>query len=186
MRPIVTIFTPVFPADELHPAFFLDRDDTLIFDVPYLRDPAKVRLTPGAIEGLKQLRAAGWRLILVSNQSGINRGKFTEEELRAVLGRMNALLASGGVQLDALYNCPHTPDENCACRKPGIGLFEQAQRDFNIDMAHSVMCGDKPADIQSGRAAGLRTIQLRLFPDSPHLDADYTVNTIAEAAMVLK
>ncbi len=183
MREPLSILTPVFPAGEVHPAFFLDRDDTLIYDVPYLKDAGLVRLTPKAAAGLRVLRQAGWRLIVVSNQSGVNRGRFTEGELRAVLQRMSCLLQRQSVQLDAIYCCPHAPEEDCACRKPRTGLFDLARRDFAIDMARSVMAGDKAGDIASGRAAGLRTIQVRIHDGVPALpDADFTAGDLEEAA----
>ena len=156
---MISIVTPQIPAGQSAPALFLDRDDTLMVNHPYLGDPALVELFPFACEGLKAFRAAGFRLIVVSNQSGLARGFFTHEQLMAVTGRLVELLAQGGVALDAIYYCPHAPAENCECRKPRTGLIEAACRDFKIDLAKSLMVGDKAADIALAQNAHLAAAQ---------------------------
>lgn len=182
MRPPITVLTPCFAPGELHPAFFMDRDDTLIFDVPYLNDPDKVRLIPGAVEGLRTLRRCGWRLIVVSNQSGIGRGRFTEDELLAVNQRVTALLAQDGVCLDAIYCCPHTPDCGCTCRKPKCGLIALACTDFCTDRSRSAMAGDKAGDIAAGKAAGITAIQICSLGQSADFGADFRTADLAGAA----
>jgi len=156
MLPLISIRTPVFPTTELRPALFVDRDDTLMPDKPYLADPDGVSLYPDACAALSRFRAAGWRLFLVSNQSGVGRGLITAGQLTAVHHRLTECLAAGGVQLDGAYYCPHAPEDGCACRKPLPGLFLQAMADFATDTAASIMLGDRAGDIEAAHAAGLR------------------------------
>lgn len=146
------------------PAVFLDRDGTIIVEKHYLADPESVELIPGAVEALHRFRTAGYALVLVTNQSGIARGLFTEQAYRGVQSRLEKLLADGGIVLDASYHCPHHPDHGgaCACRKPGAALFEQAIREHRLDPRGSVFIGDRlsdvlPAFVLGGRAVLVRT-----------------------------
>ena len=181
MVPFISILTPQSLASECHPALFLDRDDTLMVNCPYLCEPSKVALFSGATEGLRAFREAGWRLIVLSNQSGLGRGYFTREQLSAVTNRMVELLAAGGVVLDAIYYCPHAPDENCNCRKPRTGLIEAACRDFAIDLAKSWMVGDKAADMEVAKNAQLHAAQFLPKEDSPLLPgAEFAVRSLSE------
>jgi D-glycero-D-manno-heptose 1,7-bisphosphate phosphatase len=141
-------------------AVFLDRDGTLIEDPGYLSDPSAVRLLPGAAEALRALRAAGYRLVLVSNQSGIGRGYFTLEEAEAVHRRLVDELAERGVALDDARYCPHAPDEGCSCRKPKPGLLLAAADELGLDLEASFMVGNSPSDIGAGKRAGCRTVLL--------------------------
>ena len=180
---MISLLAPQIASDEPHPALFLDRDDTLMVNRPYLRDPAQVELFPGAVEGLVAFRRAGYRLIVVSNQSGLHRGYFTREELLAVTKRLEELLGQGGVALDAIYYCPHTPDEACDCRKPRTGMVEAACRDFAIDRARSWMVGDKAADLELAKNAHLFAAQFLPQADSPLLPgARFAVRSLAELA----
>ena len=126
---------------------FIDRDDTLIVDKEYLSDPAGVEFPKGAIDGLKRLRDAGYGIILITNQSGIGRGYFTENDLTAVHNRLKELLAAEGLKLAAIYYCPHAPDANCNCRKPKTGMLEAACKDFDINLKTTAMFGDSKVDI---------------------------------------
>ena len=138
-------------------AFFLDRDGVIIEQVEYLRDPDAVKLTPGAAEALKLIHQNGFLAVVVSNQSGIARKKFTLDELMAVQERLYALLAEQGEKIDGFYFCPHDPHVDvCPCRKPKPGMILQAARELGIDVAASYMIGDRPADIETGIAAGCR------------------------------
>ena len=138
-------------------AFFLDRDGVIIEQVEYLKDPAEVKLTPGAAEALRLIHRNGFLAVVVSNQSGIARKKFTLDELMAVQERMYALLAAQGEKIDGFYFCPHDPHvEVCPCRKPRPGMILQAARELGIDVASSFMIGDRPADIETGENAGCR------------------------------
>ncbi len=141
-------------------AVFLDRDGTLIHDAGYIRDPLQVRLLPGAASGLTRLHQAGFRLVMVSNQSGIGRGMITPAEAEAVHDRLVACLAEHGIQLDAAHYCPHLPEEGCACRKPSPALLLSAARELGIDPGRSWMIGDKESDVAAGRQAGCRTVLL--------------------------
>jgi D-glycero-D-manno-heptose 1,7-bisphosphate phosphatase len=139
-------------------AVFLDRDGTLIDDVGYPREPDRVRLLAGVPEGLAGLHTAGWRLVVVSNQSGLGRGIITEEQARAVHEEFVALLAQEGISLDHVRYCPHAPWEGCECRKPAPGLLLAASAELGLDLASSFMIGDKPSDVEAGRRAGTRTV----------------------------
>jgi len=143
-------------------ALLLDRDGTLIVDVGYPRDPAQVELLPGAAEALRALQAS-WALVIVSNQSGLGRGLITEAEARAVHDRVIARFAAAGVAFAGAYYCPHAPGAGCACRKPAPGLVLDAARELGLDLARSVMIGDKASDAAAGRAAGC--MALRFGPD---------------------
>jgi histidinol-phosphate phosphatase family protein len=140
---------------------FLDRDGTLIVEKHYLRDPGAVELLPRAADGLRELRGLGFRLVLVTNQSGVGRGYFGVADVEAVHSRLEALLAAAGVRLDGIYWCPHRPEEGCACRKPAPGLVERACADLALDPTRSVMIGDKACDIEMGRRCGMTTILVR-------------------------
>jgi D,D-heptose 1,7-bisphosphate phosphatase len=111
----------------------------------------------GAIAALKELAGAGYRLIVVTNQSGIGRGMFTVDDMERVNQRLKDDLAKAGVSLDGIYYCPHRPDENCACRKPATGLVLQAAREHGLDLSKSWLIGDKCSDITAGRMANMRT-----------------------------
>ena len=136
-------------------AVLLDRDGTLIEDRHYLSDPDGVTLLPGVGEGLSRLAAAGWDLFLVSNQSGIGRGYFTEEAVLACQRRLEELLAPFGVVLKDAVWCPHAPETACRCRKPAPGLFETLEMRHGLDPKHCVMIGDKIDDLGFAVAAGL-------------------------------
>lgn len=142
-------------------ALFLDRDGTIIEDRGYMRDPADVVLLPGAAEALRALEAAGWTLIVISNQSGVGRGFIAPAEMDAVQSRFTELMRAAGISITASYLCAHHPDENCGCRKPGVLHLEQAAREHGIDLRESWMVGDRESDILCGKSAGCRTIWLR-------------------------
>ncbi len=146
-------------------AVFLDKDGTLIEDVPYNVDPQKIRLAPGAMEGLTALHESGYALIVVSNQSGVARGLFPERALCEVEHALRRQLAEFGVPLAGFYYCPHHPHGSvlpyaiaCRCRKPAPGMLRRAAVDLGIDLAESWMVGDILDDIEAGRRAGCRTV----------------------------
>jgi D-glycero-D-manno-heptose 1,7-bisphosphate phosphatase len=148
-------------------AVFLDKDGTLVEDVPYSCDVNRIRLMPGVRQGLRRLDAAGYLLIVVSNQSGVAHGLFSVEALSGVEMKLRALLADADIRLDGFYYCPHHPDGRvfayataCDCRKPSPGLFMQATSDWAIDLTASWMVGDILHDVEAGRRAGCRTILL--------------------------
>ena len=146
------------------PAFFLDRDGTVIEDPGYISDPTAVRLLPGAVAALTRFRAAGYALVLVTNQSSIGRGYYSWDAYEAVAARLRALLAEADVALDAEFACAHTPEEGTTCgwRKPSPGMILEAARRLRLDLSRSLMAGDKLADIEAAAAAGLpRAIHVR-------------------------
>jgi len=141
----------------MNKAFFLDRDGVLIEQVEYIRDPDEVKLLPGVAAALKLIHDNGFLAVVVSNQSGIARKKFTREDLDAVQKRMYELLAERGERIDGFYFCPHDPHvEVCPCRKPRPGMILQAARELGIDVSASFMIGDRPADVETGINAGCR------------------------------
>ena len=133
----------------------LDRDGTLIENAHYLSDPAGVRLLPGTIEGLLGLKRLGYRLVMVSNQSGVGRGYFGEAEVRAVNARMQELLAPFGAELELLLYCPHSPEEGCACRKPEPGMALEACRVLSATLEGAIVVGDSDCDMDLARALQL-------------------------------
>ena len=132
----------------------LDRDGTLIVDRNYLGDPEGVELLPGAVAGLRRMKALGLGLAIVTNQSGIARGRLTERSVAAVHDRLRAMLAREGIVLDGIYVCPHGPDDDCACRKPRPGLVFSAIRRFQSDAKHVAVIGDIGADVEAAARAG--------------------------------
>ncbi|HEU4758699.1 MAG TPA: HAD-IIIA family hydrolase [Dehalococcoidia bacterium] len=139
----------------------LDRDGTIIQERPYLSDQRDVALLPGAAEALRALPAAGFRLAVVSNQSGVGRGYFGLDAVERVNRRLRELLAARGVEIDAFYVCPHAPAAGCACRKPGTALLERAISDAGGDPRGTFVVGDKACDIEMGRRAGATTFLVR-------------------------
>lgn len=144
---------------------FLDKDGTLIVDVPYNTDPKRIVLERGAATALQLLKRAGFLLVVISNQGGIAKGLIQEHELALVEIRLNELLAEAEVRLDGFFYCPHDPEgkiapyaTNCYCRKPHPGLLLQAARILNIDLETSWMIGDILNDIEAGHRAGCRSI----------------------------
>lgn len=143
-------------------AVFLDRDGTLIKEKGYLHDPAELELEEGAAEAVRRLNHAGWPVVLVTNQSGIARGLFDERAMDRVHDALREMLAREGAHLDGVYACPHHPEARvaalrgaCACRKPGIGLLRQAERDLGVQPGGSTLIGDKGSDMQCARNGGL-------------------------------
>lgn len=165
-------------------ALFLDRDGTLIVDVGYPRDPALVEVIPGAAEALRELQLDR-ALVVISNQSGIARGKISEVEAAAVHERFVALFADAGVTFAGFYYCPHGPDDGCRCRKPAPGLLEDAARELGLDLARSAMIGDKPSDLEAGRAAGCGFV-IRFGPDEDGAAASARCDDWTEVVRVLE
>lgn len=136
----------------------LDRDGTLIRDVPYIHDPARVELLPGVIENLKALQEAGFTLAIVTNQQGIGLGYYTVDQFFAVNQRVLALLGKAGVRISRIYFCPHALADQCQCRKPASGMIQRAMRDFYQSPERVVMVGDTDADRGAAESAGCRFV----------------------------
>ncbi len=139
-------------------AVFLDRDGTLMEEVNYCNDPKRVRVFPGTVGALQRLRHAGWLTVVVTNQSGLARGKISPEQYAAVNAEFLRQLPGG---IDAVYFCADHPDSPTPRRKPGSGMLEEAARNHGIDLSRSWMIGDKEIDVECGRRAGCRTILVR-------------------------
>jgi len=139
----------------------LDRDGTVIVERNYLSDPNGVELLPNAASGLRRLRDMGYRLVLITNQSGIGRGYFTRETVDAIHARLNELLRAEGIEIKHIYVCPHTPEDQCSCRKPEPGLALQAAEDLQFDPRDAVVIGDKPCDIELAERIGAHSVLVK-------------------------
>ena len=161
---------------------FFDRDGTLIREVHYCANPSQVRAIEGVPEALAKLSAAGFALIVVTNQSGIGRGYFTHEDYRRV--HEEVLWQLRPAVLTASYYDESTPDQPSARRKPSPQMIEEAAREHGLDLSHSWMVGDKTSDIECGRNAGLRTVLVKTGHGQDHLDcrADAIVPDVGYAA----
>ncbi len=152
----------------MKPAFFLDRDGTVSREVGYVNHPSRLELLPRTAEAIIKARAAGYLCVLVTNQAGVARGYFPEEMIHETHQRLAGLLAAAGTSLDGIYYCPHHPNtgeppyrQDCNCRKPRPGMLLTAARDLEIDLATSIMVGDKISDVEMGLAQGARGILVR-------------------------
>lgn len=170
-------------------AVFLDRDGVLVPDVGYLHDPEALRLLPGTAEALRRLRAAGWRLVVVSNQSGVARGLFDLDRLAAIHDRLLALLAAEGAALDALFFCPHHPEgrvplfrASCDHRKPAPGMLFSAAACLGLRLDACWLIGDQESDMEAARAAGCRAIRVGERRDAR---ADAVAPDLAAAAALI-
>jgi len=178
-------------------AVFLDKDGTLIEDVPYNVDPAQIRLLPGVREGLALLHAAGYQLIVVSNQAGVAKGYFEEKALEGVAQRLAELLNPSEIPLAGFYYCPHYPGGvvqeyafDCACRKPQPDLLRQAARKLGLDLNQSWMVGDILNDVEAGHRAGCRAILLDNGNETewvvaPLRKPEYLARDMLEAASII-
>lgn len=173
------------PNDSLAPAVFLDRDGTIMRDIEYCGDPASVEIFPCAPAALQRLRGAGFKIFIITNQSGIARGYFTEEAYREVEREVARQIGEGVI--DGAYFCPDLPESGCRCRKPAPGMILEAARDHSLDLRRSYMIGDKALDAQCGRNAGVRTILVETGNEAlahGH-GADWTARDLAEAVEIV-
>jgi len=167
----------------------LDRDGTIIEEREYLSDPEQVTLIPGVAAALRELQQMGFGLVVITNQSGIGRGFFDLGQLQRVHERLRQLLDREGLQLDGLYVCPHKPDDNCACRKPSLGLLQKAANDLGFSLEHSIVIGDKASDMDMGRIAGATTFLVRTGYGSQAEKAslaDFVVDDLAAATETIR
>ncbi|PLR32875.1 D-glycero-beta-D-manno-heptose-1,7-bisphosphate 7-phosphatase [Chimaeribacter californicus] len=179
------------------PAIFLDRDGTLNVDHGYVHEIDNFQFIEGVIEACHTLKQMGFALVVVTNQSGIARGMFTEDQFMQLTEWMDWSLADRDVDLDGIYFCPHHPEgsveayrQECECRKPHPGMLLSAQQELNIDMAASYMVGDKPEDMQAGLTAGVGTKVLvrsgkPVTEDGEHY-ADWVLNSLADLPEAIK
>jgi D-glycero-D-manno-heptose 1,7-bisphosphate phosphatase len=156
----------------------------------YLRSVAEVELLPHAIEGLRRLQDAGLGLVIVSNQSAIGRGMLDTAGVEQIHSALERMLLDGGVCIEAIYYCPHLPEDHCDCRKPATGMMKRAAADFVFDPQKAFVIGDKPCDIELGRVCGARTVLVRTgygrkFEEAG-LTADCVVDDLLEAAQFIQ
>lgn len=149
----------------LRPVIFLDRDGTINEEVHYLHRPEDLKVLPGVPQAVRRFREAGYLMVVITNQAGIGRGYYTEKDLKILNEYLNQVLAEEQAHIDGFYFCPHHPEHGigkykkaCRCRKPDIGMFEQAQKDFPVDKSRSYMIGDKLIDTQAGHNFGIRSV----------------------------
>jgi heptosyltransferase-2 len=147
---------------------FLDRDGTLNPDPGYLKLPDQLELFPGVSEALASLKRAGARLIVVTNQSGVARGLLSRDDLDAVHMKLKQLLDAAGAPLDAIYSCPHHPNDGCDCRKPNRGMIDQAVQEWGVNLDRSYLIGDQLRDIELAKRVGARSILVTTGVGPPH------------------
>jgi D-glycero-D-manno-heptose 1,7-bisphosphate phosphatase len=167
----------------------LDRDGTIIEEREYLSEPEQVTLIPGVGPALRQLQQMGFGLVVITNQSGLGRGIFDQAQLERVHKCLRDLLSREGVHLDGLYVCPHKPDDDCACRKPKLGLIEKAAKDLGFKVQNSIVIGDKACDIEMGHAVGALTFLVRTGHGSQvenEAVADFVVKDLAAATAAIR
>lgn len=167
-----------------HPTWLLlDRDDTILDDPGYLSDPDQLKFLPGAIEGLKAFSDAGWQLNVASNQSGVGRGYFDQEALRAVTERFRKILLENGVRIEQVLYCLHAPEQGCDCRKPRPGLALEGQRRWNWPLRQAAVVGDKQSDLEFGRNIGAAYVAQIAAKGQPGLEgADGCFTSLAQLA----
>lgn len=192
-RPTSTRPVPLAPPPR-RPAVFLDRDGTIINDAGYIDDPKKVELLPGAATAIARLRDAGYLAVIVSNQSGVARGKFDEAKMNEVHGRVVEVLGECGATIDGAYHCPYLSGESAVVeryrrdspmRKPNPGMLLEASRAHGIDLSRSWMIGDKLSDVAAGRAAGCRTILVGVLRAEGDAPPTMIAKDLAEAAIMI-
>jgi len=171
--------------DPLSPAIFIDRDGTIMQDADYCSDPREVKIFPRVAEALRRLKSKGFKLIIITNQSGIGRGFFTVEQYRAVEAEVLRQLGDG--LIDATYFCPDVPGQHSSCRKPAPGMIVEATREHQIDLARSFLIGDKEIDAECGRNVGMRTIRVRTGFDRETAGsvADWVAEDLPAAAKII-
>ena len=169
-------------------AVILDRDGTVVVDRDYLDDPDQLQFLPGALEGLRLLRERGHPIVVVTNQSGVGRGRFSLARLQQIHARLLQMVRAGGAAIDALYYCPHRPEDDCDCRKPKPLLLLQAAAELGFEPAAAVVIGDKSSDVQLGHNVGALTMlvsETGRARDGTDTQADYVIHDLIEAARLL-
>ena len=152
-------------------AVFLDRDGVLMRDAKFVDPVNQVEVINGAPQAMRSLQDAGFRLFVVTNQSGVGRGYFTREAVEEIHTLLNQHFSAAGVRIERYYVCPHHPEDNCDCRKPKPKFLLEAAREYGLDLSRCFMVGDRPSDIQCGRNAGTTTILVMTGAGQETLDA---------------
>lgn len=150
-------------SDKKKPAIFFDRDGVINRDVSgeYITDKSDVRIYKTALDGIRKIDTNKYHLIIITNQSAINRGYITLEKAIDINNHIVGLLKQNAININAIYFCPHRPDENCSCRKPMPGLVYEAQKDYNIVLKESFMIGDKRTDMLMAEKLGIKKIMVK-------------------------
>ena len=181
----------------MNKAIFIDKDGTLIPDIPYNVNPDLITLSDTAIPALTLLQQHNFLLIVISNQSGVARGYFTEKDLESVSEKIRSLLATEGIKIDGFFYCPHHKEGtikeysiDCDCRKPKPGLILKAVADFSVDVTQSWMIGDILNDAEAGKSAGCQTILINNGNETEWImnekrQPDYKANNLLEAAKII-
>jgi D-glycero-D-manno-heptose 1,7-bisphosphate phosphatase len=165
----------------------LDRDGTIVIDRGYLADPDRLEFLPGASEALRWLWERAYRLVVITNQSGVGRGLFSIDRVVAMNARLHEMVERAGAKLTQIYVCPHAPEAGCACRKPNLALMAKAATELNFNPRRSVVVGDKESDIEFGLRAGARSILISSErPDaSKRIASTLIVPNLMEAARAI-
>ena len=167
----------------------LDRDGTIIEERHYLSDPDQIKLIPGAAGALRALKKLGLGLVVVTNQSAVGRGFFSEARLTEIHQRLLQMLAAENVEVDGVYFCPHVPDDRCLCRKPQVGMVQKAAQELSFDLDQTMVIGDKASDIEMGRRVGATTFLVRTGYGAQiesSVASDHVVDDLAGAAAIIE
>jgi histidinol-phosphate phosphatase family protein len=163
----------------------LDRDGTFLDDPGYLDDPAALRFLPGAGAALRCLHERGYRLVVITNQSGVGRGLFSLARLQEIHRRLTEMVEEAGSRLEGIYACPHVPDAGCDCRKPQDGLFRQAASELGFEASSAIVIGDRLSDMLLGRRVGAPAILVGGDPAATAA-ADFVAADLAAAVEVVE
>jgi len=168
------------------PALFLDRDGVINRDTGYVFRPRDFEFLPGIFQSLRRWQVEGYRLVIVTNQSGIGRGLYRAQDFHELTEWMLARFSAEGIRIDGVYHCPHRPEEGCCCRKPQPGMLLKAAADLRLDLAGSWLFGDRLSDIEAASSAGIRqTVLLRAEPAEPaQADVESEVESAAKPLYV--
>ena len=169
----------------MNKAIFLDRDGVINIDKSYVYKKEDFEFCEGVVEVLKHFQSLGYLLIIVTNQSGIGRGYYSEEAFQELSQWMSDALLENDIKINAIYHCPHAPEEGCECRKPRSGMFYKAIEAFDIDVKDSWMIGDKISDIQAANGAGVSKTIL-LAHNKGKSEAKYCVNFLLDTINIIK
>jgi D-glycero-D-manno-heptose 1,7-bisphosphate phosphatase len=167
----------------MKPALFIDRDGTISKDCPYCKNASEIKLYDDIYKPLSELSKT-YYIIIITNQSGVGRGYFTENDLKSMHEKIKHDIAARGGRIDAIYYCPHLPAAGCRCRKPALGLLEDAKGDFDIDINRSFVIGDAEIDIEMARNAGIKCIKVRNKTGSGK--ADFYADNFSDVLSIIK
>ena len=171
--------------NKVQKAVFLDRDGVINIDKAYVSKIDDFEFCEGVFETLFHFQSLGYLLIIVTNQSGIGRGYYSEEDFQTLMAWMQKELLHVNIKIDAIYHCPHAPEAQCECRKPRSGMLKEAIKTFHIDVSQSWMIGDKPSDIEAALGAGI-TQTILLSRELQNIKAKYCVNFLLDTINLIK